>query len=64
MSGFNAMATIIFPNIKAKAYISFCLDSETFSSWPMLIGATKCQVEVVYGPIQYVLTWFSTSKYS
>jgi hypothetical protein len=51
-SGFNAVATIMFPGAKAKALVSFILDMETFSSWPMSIGATKCEVEVAYGPIE------------
>jgi hypothetical protein len=51
-SGFNAIATIIFPNIKAKALVSFILDMDTFSSWPMSIGETECEVEVSYGPIK------------
>jgi len=52
-SGFKATATVIFPNIKAKAYISFILDMETFSSWPMSIGSTKCEVKVAYGPVEH-----------
>jgi len=51
-SGFNTIATIIFPNVKAKAFVSFKFDLETFSSWPMSISATKCEVEVAYGPIE------------
>jgi len=51
-SGFNAIATIIFPNVKAKAFVSFKLDLDTFSSWPMSISATKCEAEAAYGPIE------------
>jgi hypothetical protein len=51
-AGFKAIATIMLPNIEAKAFVSFILDTATFSSWPMSIGATKCEVEVVYGPIE------------
>jgi hypothetical protein len=32
--------------------VSFILDIDTFSSWPMSIGKTKCDVEVAYGPIE------------
>lgn len=51
-SGFIAVATIIFPNVKAKAFVSFILDMKTFSSWPMSIGAINCEVQVAYGPIE------------
>lgn len=49
---FKATATMVFPNIKAKAYISFILDLETFSSWPMSIASTKCEAKVAYGPVE------------
>jgi hypothetical protein len=49
---FKATATVVFPNIKAKAYISFIFDLETFSSWPMSIASTKCEAKVAYGPIE------------
>jgi hypothetical protein len=51
-SGFNAIATIMFPKIKAKALVSFILNMDTFSSWPMSIGKTECEVKVSYGPIE------------
>ena len=57
-SGFNAIATIIFPNVKAKAFVSFKLDLDTFSSWPMSIRATKCEAEAAYGPIERVFTCY------
>ena len=51
-SGFKATATVIFRNLKAKALVSFVLDFKTFVSWPMSVGATGCEVDVVYGPVQ------------
>jgi hypothetical protein len=51
MSDFNATAMIIFLNIKAKVFVCFKLNLDTFSSWPMSISATKCKVEAAYGPI-------------
>ncbi|KAF7978879.1 hypothetical protein HWV62_44371 [Athelia sp. TMB] len=51
-SGFKATATVIFRNLKAKALVSFVLDFKTFASWPMSVGATGCEVDVVYGPVQ------------
>lgn len=54
MSGFKVTATIVFRNVKAKALVSFILDMQTFASWPMSIGATNCEVDVIYGPIESV----------
>jgi len=50
-AGFSATATILFPNLKAKALISFILDTPIFSSWPVLIQSIRCDVKVAYGPI-------------
>jgi hypothetical protein len=51
-AGFSATATILFPNLKAKALISFILDTPIFSSWPVLIQSIRCDVKVAYGPIE------------
>ncbi|KAH7883876.1 Spc7 kinetochore protein-domain-containing protein [Phlebopus sp. FC_14] len=51
-SGFSATATLLFPSVKSKALISFIFDTPNFSTWPMLVHSTRCNVEVVYGPIQ------------
>ncbi|KIJ21478.1 hypothetical protein PAXINDRAFT_159567 [Paxillus involutus ATCC 200175] len=50
-SGFSATTTILFPSVKAKALISFIFDTPNFSSWPMFIHSTRCEVKVAYGPI-------------
>ncbi|KAF8139971.1 Spc7 kinetochore protein-domain-containing protein [Boletus edulis] len=50
-TGFSATATIMFPSLKAKALISFILDTPVFSSWPVLIQSMRCNVRVAYGPI-------------
>ncbi|KIK98328.1 hypothetical protein PAXRUDRAFT_823971 [Paxillus rubicundulus Ve08.2h10] len=50
-SGFSATAIILFPSVKAKALISFIFDTPNFSSWPMLIHSTRCEIKVAYGPI-------------
>lgn len=51
-SGFQATASVIFRDMKAKALVSFVLDFETFASWPMSLGTITCEVEVSYGPVQ------------
>lgn len=51
-AGFYATATILFPSVKAKALISFILDTPVFSSWPVLIQSMRCDVRVAYGPIE------------
>ncbi|KAH7927412.1 hypothetical protein BV22DRAFT_1061133 [Leucogyrophana mollusca] len=51
-SGFSATATLLFPSVRAKALISFILDMKTFSSWPLSIHGTWCNVKVAYGPIE------------
>ncbi|TFK41287.1 Spc7 kinetochore protein-domain-containing protein [Crucibulum laeve] len=51
VSGFKAKAMVMFPAVKAKAYVSFIFSPETFSQWPESIGSLDCDVEVAYGPI-------------
>ena len=51
-AGFKARMTVLFPSIKAKAFISFVFASETFSRWPVSIASLGCEVEVVYGLIE------------
>ncbi|KAH9949433.1 Spc7 kinetochore protein-domain-containing protein [Amylocystis lapponica] len=48
----RAKATVLFPSAKGKAYISFILDSQTYSRWPTSIGSLKWDVEVAYGHLQ------------
>ncbi|KAG8220070.1 Spc7 kinetochore protein-domain-containing protein [Butyriboletus roseoflavus] len=52
-AGFHATAMILFPSVKAKALISFILDTPIFSSWPVFIQSMRCDVRVAYGPIEY-----------
>ncbi|KAJ7770895.1 Spc7 kinetochore protein-domain-containing protein [Mycena maculata] len=49
--GFRAKTTVLFPAVKAKAYIYFIFSPDTFSRWPISIGFLRHEVEVVYGPI-------------
>jgi kinetochore protein Spc7/SPC105 len=53
--GFRAKTVVLFPNVKAKAYIYFIFSPDTFSRWPMSIGSLRHDVTVVYGAIEYVL---------
>ena len=50
----KATATVMFPKAKGKAYISFLLDKDTYSRWPLSIRGLKSHVEVAYGSIQCV----------
>lgn len=51
-TGFKAKATVLFPSVKAKAFISFVFNPETFCSWPMSIASLGCEVKVAYGAIE------------
>jgi kinetochore protein Spc7/SPC105 len=51
-SCFRAKVTVLFPAVKAKAFISFVFSTETFCHWPMNINLLQCHVDVVYGPVQ------------
>lgn len=48
----HAKATVMFPSVKGKAYISFIFDSQTYSRWPMSFESLKADVEVAYGRIR------------
>ncbi|OBZ79248.1 Kinetochore protein spc7 [Grifola frondosa] len=48
----KATATVLFPHSKGKAFISFLLDKETYSRWPMSIDSLKSEVQIAYGNIQ------------
>ncbi|KAF9072774.1 Spc7 kinetochore protein-domain-containing protein [Rhodocollybia butyracea] len=50
-SEFAARTMVLFPRKKAKVYISFIFNSETFACWPLSIGSLRWEVEVGYGPI-------------
>ena len=50
----KATATVMFPSAKGKAYISFLLDKDTYTRWPLAVRGLKSHVEVAYGAIQCV----------
>ena len=47
-------ATVIFPRVKGKAYISFQFDRNTYTRWPLSVRGLTSYVEVAYGAIEYV----------
>ncbi|KAF8213559.1 Spc7 kinetochore protein-domain-containing protein [Mycena galopus ATCC 62051] len=49
--GFRAKTIVMFPSVKAKAYIYFIFSPETYSRWPISIGFLRHDVEVAYGAI-------------
>jgi kinetochore protein Spc7/SPC105 len=51
-SAFKAKVMVLFPAVKAKAFVSFVFTTKTFSYWPMSIGSLQYDVEVAYGPIE------------
>jgi kinetochore protein Spc7/SPC105 len=52
--GFRAKAIVMFPAVKAKAYIYFTFSPETYSRWPISIGFLRHDIQVIYGAIEYV----------
>ncbi|KAG6866877.1 hypothetical protein C0991_008814 [Blastosporella zonata] len=50
-SGFKAKVMVVFPSVKAKAFISFVFGDNTFSYWPVTINTLEVEVEVAYGAI-------------
>lgn len=53
---FEVAAKVLFPSVKSKASITFILDPDTYSRWPLSIGLLKCDAKVAYGRAEYVLT--------
>ncbi|KAJ7823569.1 Spc7 kinetochore protein-domain-containing protein [Mycena olivaceomarginata] len=49
--GFRAKAIVMFPAVKAKAYIYFTFSPETYSRWPISIGFLRHDIQVIYGAI-------------
>ncbi|EMD41576.1 hypothetical protein CERSUDRAFT_110126 [Gelatoporia subvermispora B] len=45
-------ATVMFPHAQGKAFVSFILDMQTYSTWPMSISSLKTEVKVAYGHIE------------
>ncbi|KAI0374510.1 hypothetical protein BV20DRAFT_1033319 [Pilatotrama ljubarskyi] len=50
----HATATVMFPQVLGKAFISFLFDRDTYSRWPLSVRGLKPDVQVAYGAIQYV----------
>ncbi|KAJ3796448.1 Spc7 kinetochore protein-domain-containing protein [Lentinula aff. detonsa] len=50
-SEFSAQAMVLFPTKKAKAYISFVFDLDTFSRWPSFINSLRWEVRTGYGQL-------------
>jgi hypothetical protein len=48
----RATATVVLPNVKSKAFISYIFDWETYSRWPLSIASLKCDVKLAYGPVE------------
>ncbi|KAI0757336.1 hypothetical protein C8Q80DRAFT_94776 [Daedaleopsis nitida] len=48
----KATATVMLPGIKGKAFISFILDKDTYTRWPLSMQNLKVDVNVAYGEIQ------------
>ncbi|RPD81656.1 hypothetical protein L226DRAFT_555808 [Lentinus tigrinus ALCF2SS1-7] len=48
----KATATIMLPRIKGKTLISFILDKDTYTRWPMSVHGLKVDAKVAYGNIQ------------
>ena len=49
---FKVTATVLFPAVQAKAFISFVFDSKTYASWPTTLRSLQSEVEVAYGNIE------------
>jgi len=51
---FKATVMLLFPKVKAKAFVAFVFDARTFSYWPMSLDSLRCDVQVAYGNVEYV----------
>ncbi|KAG6891055.1 hypothetical protein C0995_014144 [Termitomyces sp. Mi166 len=49
--GFKAKVMVVFPSVKAKAFISFVFVGKAFSYWPVAINSLQIEVEVAYGQV-------------
>jgi len=52
LPGFKAKVMVMFPSVKAKAFISFLFSFGTLSQWPISINTLDCEVDVAYGPVE------------
>ncbi|KAG6837858.1 hypothetical protein H0H93_013011 [Arthromyces matolae] len=50
--GFRAKVMVIFPSVKAKAFISFVFVGKAYSYWPVAIDTLEIEIEVAYGKIE------------
>ncbi|KAI0359036.1 hypothetical protein OH77DRAFT_1509753 [Trametes cingulata] len=48
----RATATVMFPQVFGKAFISFTFDKDTYTQWPLSVRGLKPDVQVVFGDIQ------------
>jgi len=48
---FEARATVLFPSVMAKAFISFVFSFGTFRRWPTSIDRLDCKVDIAYGSL-------------
>ncbi|KAI9462336.1 Spc7 kinetochore protein-domain-containing protein [Lactarius psammicola] len=48
--GLIATATVLLPSVRAKLFVSFVLDIDTFWGWPTSIGGVDCRIKKAYGP--------------
>ncbi|KAI0735508.1 Spc7 kinetochore protein-domain-containing protein [Earliella scabrosa] len=48
----RATATVMLPRVKGKTYISFILDKDTFTRWPLSVRGLKVDAKVAYGDVQ------------
>ncbi|KAI9444980.1 Spc7 kinetochore protein-domain-containing protein [Lactarius indigo] len=48
--GLVATATVLLPSVRAKLYVSFVLNTDTFWGWPSSIGNVDCRIKKAYGP--------------
>ncbi|KAF4607023.1 hypothetical protein EYR38_001080 [Pleurotus pulmonarius] len=49
---FTAKAQLLYPSLKAKAFVSFVFTPEIYTSWPKAIKQLPCNVTVAYGAVQ------------
>ena len=53
---FKATVKIINLALRSKVIVSFLFDFGVFAHWPMALKRTKCEVEVVKGPLKYIFS--------
>ncbi|KAF5377618.1 hypothetical protein D9615_005105 [Tricholomella constricta] len=48
---FKVKVMVLFPSVKAKAFIWFLFGANTLCYWPVAIRSLGCEVEVIYGNV-------------